>query len=57
MYQEDSVSVTGIAEPEQVPALRVSDGTLPLLGISPMLGRTFRKEDDSPGAPETVILS
>jgi predicted permease len=57
MYQGDSVSVTGIAEPEQVRSLRVSDGTLPLLGIPPMLGRTLTKADDSPGAPETVVLT
>jgi len=57
LYAGDSVSVTGIAEPEQVRALRVTDGTLPLLAISPMLGHTFTKQDDSPGAPETVMLT
>src|SRR6266436_6435 len=57
LYASDSVSVTGIAEPEQVPALRVTDGTLPLLGIPPLLGRSFTKQDDSPGAPETVMLT
>ena len=57
MYSGDSVSVTGVAEPEQVPALRVTDGTLPLLGIPPLLGRSFTKQDDAPGAPETVMLT
>jgi predicted permease len=57
LYQGDSVSVTGVAEPEQVQALKVSDGTLPLLGIPPLLGRSFTKQDDSPGAPETVMLT
>ncbi|HEX4545896.1 MAG TPA: ABC transporter permease [Candidatus Acidoferrum sp.] len=57
LYAGDSVSVTGIGEPEQVRSLRVTDGTLPLLGIPPLLGRAFRKEDDSPGAPKTVILT
>ena len=57
MYQGDSDSVTGVAEPEQVPAMRVTDGTLPLLGIPPLLGRTFTKEDDSPGTPATVVLT
>jgi predicted permease len=57
MYAGDSVSVTGVAEPEQVPALRVTDGTLPVLGIPPLLGRSFTKQDDSPGAPETVMLT
>jgi predicted permease len=57
MYQGDSVSVTGIGEPEQVPALRVTEATLPLLRVQPILGRHFRREDDAFGAPETVILS
>src|ERR1700687_1543325 len=57
LYQGDSVSVTGIGEPEQVPSLNVSDATLPILGVQPMLGRTFRREDDLPGAPQTVLLT
>src|SRR2546430_7965449 len=52
----DSVSVTGVAEPEHVRALRVTDGSLPLLGMPPLLGRSFTRQDDSPGAPETVML-
>jgi hypothetical protein len=51
MYTGDSVSVTGVGEPEQVAALDVTDGTLPLLGVPPMLGRWFNHEDDLPGTP------
>src|SRR5258708_29437237 len=57
MYAGDSVSVTGVAEPEQVGALRVTEGTLPLLGIPPLLRRGFTKQDDSPGSPQTVMLT
>lgn len=57
MYQGDSVSVTGIGEPEQVATLRVTDGTLPILGVKPVVGRNFSREDDSSGAPDTVMLS
>ncbi len=57
IYQGDSVSITGTAEPEQVPAMDVTDGTLPLLGISPILGRLFWHEDDLPGAAQTAILT
>jgi len=57
MYRADSVSVNGLAEPEQVDALRVTDGTLPLLGIPPMLGRWFTKQDDFPGSPDTVVIT
>jgi predicted permease len=57
VYQYDSVSITGVAEPEQVQALRVTDGTLPLLGVTPTLGRTFSRQDDTAGAPPTAVLS
>jgi len=56
-YQGDSVSITGRAEPEQVDSLLVTDGTLPLLGVAPALGRLFTHQDDSPGSPDTVILT
>jgi putative ABC transport system permease protein len=51
------VNVTGTGEPERVPALGVTDGALPLLGVTPLLGRFFTREDDSPGSAETVILT
>jgi predicted permease len=57
MFNTGTVSVTGIAEPEETPALFVTDGVLPILGVQPMLGRIFTKADDSPGTPETVILT
>ena len=57
LYTGDSVSITGMAEPEQVSALLVTDGTLPLLGVQPALGRGFTKEDDSPSTPETAMLT
>jgi predicted permease len=57
MYQGDSVSVTGVGEPEQVASLNVTEATLPLLGVQPVVGRLFRHEDDVAGAPQTVVLS
>jgi predicted permease len=57
IYNRDAVSITGVAEPERLEALDVTDGTLPLLGIPPMLGRSFTHQDDSPGAPDTAIIT
>ncbi len=57
IYQGDSVSVTGQGSPEQVQALDVTDGVLPILGLPPYLGRWFNRVDDSPGGPDTVMLS
>jgi len=57
IYQGDSVSVTGTGNPEQVQALDVTDGVLPILGLTPTLGRWFNRVDDSPSGTDTVMLS
>jgi predicted permease len=57
LWRPTRASVTGVGEPEQVPALVVTYGTLPAVGVAPMLGRWFTASDDSAGTPETVILS
>jgi putative ABC transport system permease protein len=57
LWRTTRASVTGLGEPEQVPALVVTYGTLPAVGVPPMLGRWFSASDDSAGTPETVILS
>jgi predicted permease len=56
MYQGDSVNITGQGNPEQVQAVDVTDGLLPILGIAPMLGRAFSRADATPGSAQTVIL-
>ena len=50
-------SLTGIAEPEQPRALFVTHGVLDTLGVKPLLGRWFSEADDTPGSPETVMLT
>jgi predicted permease len=57
VYWSDSYSVTGTGEPEDVRGLVVTDGTLPILGVNPVLGRLFSHQDDTPGSPQTVLLS
>ncbi|PYT03214.1 MAG: multidrug ABC transporter substrate-binding protein, partial [Acidobacteria bacterium] len=57
LYRNDSVNITGMAEPERVSALDVTDGVLPILGVRATLGRTFTRADDSPGGAKTVMLS
>jgi hypothetical protein len=56
MSAPDSASVTGMAEPEQVRVERVTDRWLGTLGVQPVLGRDFSRQDDLPGNPETVVL-
>jgi len=52
-----ALNVTGLGEPEHVSGLTVTDGVLPILGVTPMLGRLFTRADDSPGAADTVIVT
>jgi putative ABC transport system permease protein len=57
LWNAEDVSINRSGEPEQVEALRVTDGMLSLLGVQPELGQLVRKEDDVPSAPDRVILS
>ncbi|MGD0628160.1 MAG: ABC transporter permease [Terracidiphilus sp.] len=50
-----NASIVGPAGRFQVFQTGVDTGLLPLLGVNPMLGRTFRKEEDEPG-PNRVVL-
>ena len=52
-----SVSVTGLAAPEQVQSLTVTEGTLNALGVQPLFGRWFNATDDRPGSADTAILT
>jgi len=57
IWQGDTASVTGLAEPEEIPTISVTDGVFPVLGVTPAFGRLFTRADDSPGSPETVVLT
>jgi len=43
--------------PAQLDCLSFDDGFLPLLGISPVLGRNFLPEEDRPNGPRVVLIS
>jgi predicted permease len=50
------VTLTGAAEPEQVMSVRASANLFPLLGVAPMLGRTFTADEEQQQA-RVVVLS
>jgi putative ABC transport system permease protein len=52
-----NVSVTGKDAPEQVPALWMTQGTLPALGTAPLRGRAFTAQDTESGSADTVMLT
>lgn len=51
------LTLTGVAQPQQVDACAVSTGFFETLGVPPMLGRVFTPEEDQPGHTSEVILS
>jgi predicted permease len=57
LFTGDTESVTGLAEPEEVRSIVVTEGLLPMFGATPALGRLFTRQDDSPGAADTMILT
>ncbi len=50
------MTVTGIAEPEQVRVVLVSDGTLQALNVPPALGRWLTASDQAPQGPAHLML-
>jgi predicted permease len=52
-----SASITGLAEPEQVRTIEVSDGVLQALGNRAEVGRWLSSTDQIPRGPERVMLS
>jgi putative ABC transport system permease protein len=50
-------NLTGDGEPERVTAFGATANFFPLLGVQPVLGRTFTDEEAKPGANKVVVLS
>ncbi len=50
-------AVTGNGRPEQVEGTAISANLLPLLGVQPLVGRNFRREEDEPGARPVALIS
>ncbi|HEV2175751.1 MAG TPA: ABC transporter permease [Terriglobia bacterium] len=56
-YREDDFSLTGMGEPERVPAEMVSASFFPVLGVTAALGRTFLPSEDQVGARPVALVS
>ncbi len=56
-FRSDDFNMTGAGEPERVHTHMISAEFFSTLGIPPLLGRTFRPEEDTAGAGPVVILS
>ena len=50
-------NLAGPDRTEQIPAMQVSDGMFEMLGVPPLLGRTFLPEEHQSGRDRVVVLS
>ena len=50
-------NLTGTDAPEHINGLRLTQSIFPLLGVAPLMGRTFTANEDQPGAEHEVVLS
>ena len=57
IWAAGTMTVTGVAEPEQVRTIFVSDGALQALEVQPALGRLLSRVDTTPGSPAMVLLN
>jgi predicted permease len=57
VWTQQSASVTGVGEPEQVRTINVSNGVLETLNVPPAVGRWLSAADQVPNGPERVMLS
>jgi len=56
-YRWNGGTISGAGDPEYVDAIQVSADFLPLLGVTPALGRMFLQDEDRAGAPPAAMIS
>ena len=56
-YRSDDFNLTGSGEAERLRTCMVSSEFFPLLGVRPMVGRTFTADEDRAGAEPVVVLA
>ncbi len=57
MFRPTDYTLTGGSEPERINGGRASAEFFPLLGVEAVEGRTFRPEEDKPGAERVAVIS
>jgi predicted permease len=56
-YTGGGAILSGYGEPESLNAPRVNASFFSVLGVDPLLGRTFQTGEDTPGTPKTTVLT
>src|SRR5271168_3723365 len=55
-YQQTGFELSGIGEPAQINASRLTAGIFTTLGVSPLMGRAFTQEEDE-GKQQLAVIS
>jgi len=56
-YAWDEVNLTGDREAQKVQDFQITANFFPMIGVQPLLGRTFLAEEEEPGRNQEIILS
>jgi putative ABC transport system permease protein len=54
-YQPSASELSGIGDPAQIEATRLTASMFPVLGVSPLMGRAFTQKEDDSSAPVAVL--
>jgi putative ABC transport system permease protein len=54
---QENVALSGNGQPEVLKGARVSTNFLDIVGVRPLLGRSFLPAEDKPGAPAVAMIS
>src|SRR6185436_4074857 len=57
LWGNQGVNLAGASEPVRATGGFLSSGMLPMLGVAPILGRTFSAEEDRPNVARTAVIS
>ena len=56
-YDTSGFNLTSLGEPERITAARVTSKFFELMGVRPAAGRTFSKDETTPGKERVVLIS
>jgi putative ABC transport system permease protein len=56
-YQNITFTLTGVGDAEELPGTMASDGLFEMLGVAPLLGRTFTPKENQSAHHRVVMLS
>jgi predicted permease len=55
-FQQTGYELSGLGEPAQISAARLTASVFPALGVSPLMGRTFTQQEDE-GSQQVAVIS